>query len=134
MYVIPHLKWNIKKWDMTLSWWASTLFCTLYLFSMRQSTYFIYLPILLFTPMEFILNILQINDYGRMMAISQNIFGQIHTYLGFLKSKVFCRKNNRMMDKRPTAPKWVVIVQMIITPKFIRPICPFGPKAWDIIE
>ena len=42
-------------------------------------------------------------DYGRMMAISQNIF-----WLG-LRSKVFCGKNNwimEIMDKGMKVPKW----------------------------
>ena len=63
------------------------------------------------------------------------------SYLGFLKSKVFCRKkqsNDRNHGKATHSAKMggdsLAENTSDDTPKFIRPICPFGPKAWDIIK
>ena len=65
-------------------------------------------------------------DYGLLMAISQILFGQYHIWDIFwlgLKTKVFCGKNNWMMEimnKGLTVPKWGLIV--------VRPKIPQIPQ------
>ena len=63
-----------------------------------------------------------LTDYGLMIAISQTLFGQYHTW---------------DMDKGLKVPKIGADNLDLNTPntsKFIRTICPIGPKVWDIVE
>ena len=69
-----------------------------------------------------------------------NIMFGIYFGLG-LKSKVFCRKNNRMMEIMDSAKLGPDIVRPKIraqnttnTQKLIRPICPIGPQLWVIVK
>ena len=78
-------------------------------------------------------------DYGRMMAISQILFGQYHIWVGVWKAQFFCWKNSWMMeitDKGLSAKMGADILPENTpnTPKFILPICPIGPKVWDAVE
>ena len=71
------------------------------------------------------------------MAISQILLIQYQIWDVFglgLKSKVFCRKKNENYRPGTHSAKMGADSLAKNNPKFIRPICPIGPKVWDIIE
>ena len=75
-----------------------------------------------------------------MIAISQILFGQYHTWNIFglgLESKVFVWKkqlNDGNYGHGTHSAKMGADTSAKNIPKFIRPICPIGPKGWVILE
>ena len=71
-------------------------------------------------------------DYGRIMAGSQILYSQFHTWDIFglgLKSKVFCRTNNWIIKIMDRVPKLLVIVRKY--PRIYSANVPNWPKSLE---